>query len=63
MAMQPPNVPTAWKAVIQCSTPLPTGDHKGGENFPDTTKFSGLYLPFGMTVEVFNQGDFQGAVR
>ena len=38
---------------------LPTGDHKGGESFPDD-RIQWLYLPFGMTVEVFNRGDFQG---
>ena len=38
---------------------LPTGDHKGGEGFPND-RIQWLYLPFGMTVEVFNRGDFQG---
>ena len=38
---------------------LPTGDHKGGDSFPDN-HIQWIYLPFGMTVEVFNQGDFQG---
>ena len=38
---------------------LPTGDHKGGEAFPDD-RIQWLYIPFGMTIEVFNRGDFQG---
>ena len=37
---------------------LPTGDHKGGEGFPDD-RIQWLYIPFGMTVEVFNRDDFQ----
>ena len=38
---------------------LPTGDHKGDEGFPDN-RIQWLYIPFGMTVEVFNSDNFQG---
>ena len=38
---------------------LPTGDHVGGQSFPND-KIQWLEIPFGMTVEVFNAGNFQG---
>ena len=38
---------------------LPTGDRTAGKDFPDD-KIQWLYIPFGMTVEVFKDADFQG---
>ena len=38
---------------------IPTGDRKYGEDFPND-KIQWLYIPFGMTVEVFDEGDFKG---
>ena len=38
---------------------IPTGDRKHSEDFPND-KIQWVYIPFGMTVEVFDDANFQG---